>query len=736
MSSVQAPGSREVVRIERDAHGIPSITAESARDAWFGLGYAAAEDRMWQMEYDRRRAAGRWAEVVGRAAVTGDSLARRLRLRESAGADLAAMSGPARDSFVAYAEGVNAVLNAGGPLPPEYLLTGIRPEPWEPWHSIAAFKIRHVLMSTWQVKLVNATVLALSGAEAFRRLETGVAPGTLVTLPPGGRTSQLYLAAAGDLSLAAKELGFLAEVEAGSNAWAVSAERSASGFPVICNDSHRALDCPNAYWQARLRCPEFDVAGATFPGLPGFPHFGQTGTLAWAITNTGADVQDLYIEQFRPAGEGLEHRTADGWAPAGRRSEEILVAGADAIEIETWTTANGSVVHGEPRKGRALSLRWTATVEPCLGFEVLQPMLSTTSVEELFASQRQWADPVNNLVAADVGGSFGYLLRGKLPIRASSAARHAPVPGWEAEHAWNGWVDWDRMPSGINPEAGYVVTSNQAVLEGDEPYIATVFADTARCERITELLASRGVHTTDQLAAIQADVTSLPARRWVERLARMADVEGESERARAMLAGWDGRLSRDAAAPLLYSCFRRELSDALLKPVLGQRVWDWLLKSGMPPVDKLVRRWTESILREELDGIEAEITKALGLAWRAATTLAGPDPRAWRYGDHHHARPRHPLAAMVDGAGAGGWSPASVEMDGDADTVQAAAYSPGPGAPFTVTNLSVFRQVVDMAEPGSGTWVIPGGASGNPESPHFADQLPVWGEHRRIPIRN
>ena len=371
------------MKIERDALGIPLITAESTRDAWFGLGYAAAEDRMWQMEYDRRRAAGRWAEVSGGAGLAGDVLARRLRLPESAQRDLAAMSAPSRDTFTAYAHGVNAYLNAGGELPPEYGLTGIVAEPWEPWHSIAAFKIRHVLMGTWQVKLLNATVLARCGAGVLSRLEPGVAAGTLLTLPPGGRTSELYLAAAGDLSRAARELGFLAEVEAGSNAWAVAGARSASGFPVLCNDSHRALDCPNAYWQARLRCPDFDVAGATFPGFPGFPHFGQTPRLAWAITHTGADVQDLYVEQFRGTGASLEYRTADGWVGTDGRPEEIVVAGSAPVPIETWATANGSVVHGDPRTGTALSLRWSATAEPCLGFEVLQAMLSATTVEEL-----------------------------------------------------------------------------------------------------------------------------------------------------------------------------------------------------------------------------------------------------------------------------------------------------------------------------------------------------------------
>ena len=255
--------------LERDSYGVPHVRGETEAAAWFGMGYACAQDRLFQMDYDRRRACGRWAEVAGAAAVAGDVLARRLRLAAAAEADVAAMSPRLRAAFEAYAGGVNAAV-ADGALP---LPLRDRVEAWQPWHSVAAFKVRHVLMGQWQHKLVNGVLLARIGPDAFSRLETRPPLGSPLAVPPDGRVSRLLDSALGDI---VGHLGFLAEAEPGSNAWAVSGRRTTHGGAVLCNDSHRALDTPNVYWQCRVSCPEFDMAGATFPGLPGFWISGST----------------------------------------------------------------------------------------------------------------------------------------------------------------------------------------------------------------------------------------------------------------------------------------------------------------------------------------------------------------------------------------------------------------------------------------------------------------------------
>ncbi|HEX2037214.1 MAG TPA: penicillin acylase family protein, partial [Chloroflexota bacterium] len=521
--------------IRRDRCGVAHVKGAGERDLWFGQGFASAQDRLWQMEYDRRRAAGRWAEVAGPGAVAADVLARRLQLVRASQADVEAMSPPTRAMFEAYAAGVNAFLESGRPLPPEYELSGIEPEPWQPWHSVAAFKVRHVLMGVWQQKLARAQLLAMIGPQAYARLDGRPPVGSPTILPPGGKVGRLFAESFDELRRAASHLGFLAEAEGGSNSWAVHGSRTTTGKPVLCNDSHRALDVPNVYWQVHLTCPDFDAIGATFPGFPGLPHFGHNGHVGWSITHTGADYQDLYVERFSgpagsaspvvnasdpadPGGAGqhpgrhpIRSLTPQGWEEAERVVERIEVAGASALDVEVWRTRHGPVVHGDPRRGLALALRYTATDGPCRGFEVLRPMLRARTVAELQETQRSWVDPVNNLVAADSAGSIGYLTRGTIPIRSSTAHRQFPAPGWTGEHEWVGYVPFESLPRVIDPPQGFIATANQAVIAEDEPYIAHEFSPPFRAARIVELLSAEGRLAPDEIAAIQGDTTSRAA---------------------------------------------------------------------------------------------------------------------------------------------------------------------------------------------------------------------------------
>lgn len=730
--TVEVDGIEGPVRIVRDAYGVPHVIAGAAVDAWLGLGFAAAQDRLWQMDYDRRRAAGRWSEVVGRRGLKGDLLARRLRLADASKADLTVLSQETVAALQAYAGGVNAFLGSGLPLPPEYAEVGFAPEQWQPWHSIASFKIRHVLMGLWQHKLAQALILVRAGADAFAKLEVRPPIRSVVAVPPGGRLQTLYSDAGHDLEAAARELGFLAEVEAGSNAWAVHGSRTKSGLPVLCNDSHRALDVPNVYWQAHVACPDFNVIGATFPGLPGFPHFGHNGSVGWSITHAGADNQDLYVEQF-DIRNGFCHLSPDGWLPTDRRDEKIAIRGEPSIEIETWNTRHGPVVHGDPRSGLALSLRYTATERPCRGLDVLLPMLRCSQVDELLETQREWVDPVNNLVAADATGNIAYLTRGKLPIRSGRGHEQLPAAGWSDSCDWVGFVPFDEMPRMVNPAAGFIVTANQAILATDFPYIGYSAAEPSRAERIVELVSSRQDWTGEELAAIQGDVLSIRGRWWAKRLAAMGPWDGDSERSREHLAGWDGAMLPGSKEALLYACFRRALGREVFQPLLGAELWEWVARASLPPTAVLARRWLGNVehgwRENEANLPEGVARAALADAWRAAVRIGGPDPGSWRWADHHATAGAHTLRRQD-------WDMPRAGVGGDAETVQAAAYSWVESDEFAVTNLSVYRQVVDLADIDNASFVIPGGESGAPGDAHYADQLPLWRDHRRIPMHH
>jgi len=723
--------------ITRDGYGVPHVRGETAADAWFGMGYACAWDRLFQLDYDRRRACGRWAEIAGASAVGGDVLARRLGLGAAARRDVAAMSPRVLAAFEAYAGGINrAIADGAKPLPGRYPV-----EPWEPWHSVAAFKVRHVLMGQWQHKLAQAVLLARSGAAAFARLETRVPLGSPLAVPPGGRLSRPVSRLLDDaLTDVVGHLGFLAEVEPGSNAWAVSGRRTAHGGAVICNDSHRALDVPNVYWQCQVSCPEFDVVGATFPGLPGFPHFGFNGSVAWAITHADADAQDLYLERF----SGANYLTPGGWEAADVRHERIEVRGGSPVTVPAWTTRHGPIVHGSPDVGMSLALKWTSTYRADRGFECMFPMLTAGSAAELADAQDGWVDPVNNLVCADTDGRIAYQCRGEVPVRSSDGGRRLPVTGWDGSCEWTGTVPFSSLPRTVDPEAGFVMTANNAIIDGDSPYLSYTFAQPFRAERLRSRLAGSSALTVDELAGMQADTVSWAAAAW----GRLLDDAGPfaspaAESARKLLAGFDGDLAAGSAAALLYGCFLRALAEALYRPVLGGLTWSWVTSGALAPTVSLVRRWLANDTWSLLGGpvppsaadagagvgergrrVLAAVPAALVSAWAAAVRIGGADPGQWRWGDAHRTVRVHPLAGTFPGAA----------MGGDADTIQAAGFGWRAGGPFPVTSLSVYRQVVDLADPSSASYVVPGGASGDPASPYFADQLAEWAEHRRIPM--
>jgi penicillin amidase len=321
-------------------------------------------------------------------------------------------------------------------------------------------------------------------------------------------------------------------------------------------------------------------------------------------------------------------------------------------------------------------------------------------------------------------------------------------------------VPFGDMPRVVDPAAGFVMTANNAITDGDEPYISYTFAQPFRAERLRSLLAGSPVLSVAELAAMQADTVSMAARSWGRVLGGLGPFpDGSAEAARALLAGWDGDLAAGSGAALLYACFQRALADALYRPLLGPGTWEWMASGALAPTVTMIRRWLANDTWELLGGpvasasgaasgavseavsgaasdavpggeraerVLAAVPGALAAAWAAAAAHGGPDPGQWRWGDVHQAARVHPLAAA-------GPLP-RVPMGGDADTIQAAGYGWRSGSPFTVLSLSVYRQVVDLADPGSASYVIPGGASGDPESPHFADQLAEWALHRRIPM--
>ena len=559
---------------------------------------------------------------------------------------------------------------------------------------MAVYKIRHVYMGVWQQKLYQALLLARIGPERFAALHGRPPAGSPPILPPGGAVTRLLDTALEDLRRAAAALGPLATGEGGSNSWAVHGSRTTTGAPVLCNDSHRALDVPSVYWQVHVSCPAFDVIGATFPGLPGFPHFGHNGHVAWSITHTGADYQDLYVERFED--EGARHAAPEGWLPTERRVERIEVAGSSGASGPPPLSSCGRRWSAGARAtGRSSTATpagagpWPCATpprtapagpgRPCARCSWRAPWGSCNE------TQREWCRSGQQPGLGghrgehrlpDAGGRPGAHLRGP---------RQFPAPGWTGEHEWVGLLPFAELPQAINPPEGYIATANQAVLEGEPPqtpYIAHEFSAPFRAERIVEVLTAKERLAPQEIAALQGDTTSRAARAWVRRLARSgpdgapfgrssaAAPEGEgegerAERARAMLAAWDGNLLPQSGAALLYAHFRRAVARALFAPLIGDEAWEWFLAVEGTTTHAMITRW----MGNAVYALEGETTPdgrpwddvlrpALAAAWSAAVARQGPDPATWRWAAPPKVAPRERTPRHGGPAPPGGALPA------------------------------------------------------------------------------
>jgi len=740
-SAQHLPGLERSVTVFRDRWGIPHIRAENERDAFFAQGFATAQDRLWHMDYDRHRALGKWAEFAGPTALPEDRLLRRMGLGRAAKADYEASGSEARAMLDAHAAGVNAFIETTPTLPIEYTILDARPEPWTPSDCLAVFKIRNTPNGTYGMKLWRARVATILGPALAAKLFQGYQKGHLVTVPPGEGFDGLPEECYEELAEAAALLGGPGSAADGSNAWVISGGRSVSGLPLVAGDSHRPLDTPNVYYQVHVSCPEFTVSGYSIPGVPGAPHFSHTEFVAFGMTHGMADYQDIFIERFRTSGGRLEYACEGEWYPAQVTAEMLGVRGAASEELEVTCTRHGPVIAGDPAAGWGLALSATGTEGGLPWADAIRAILLARSADELEEAVRDWNEPVNNYVYADVHGEFGYRLRGRIPVRHASN-RWRPVPGWDGEHEWQGVIPFEEMPHVRNPEAGYVVTCNQRVAPADYPhYIGTDFAPEYRARRITDRLHAvpNSPATVDDMAAVHAERMSIPATVFADAL---RDVEPDGTRAREAkerLLAWDGRMDRDSAAAAIYGAAASHWVREVVEGALGPLAEEALADAGRGAPAHAMQLYARAVtaMRAGDDSVLPEgrtWQQVLGTALtRAVAELEerlGPDMAQWRWGSVHRTRPRHPLSAVFPEA-ADLLDPPQVQTSGDGDTPQQGHYSHLDR--FVQTAGSVNRYIHDPSDWRRSRWIVPLGASGHPASRHYADQAEMWAAVEYVP---
>ncbi len=781
-------GLERPVRVRRDQADVTHIEASTPQDLWRALGHVHAQERGWQLEFNRRLMHGTLSEILGPATLDTDKLMRALDIRGAARRQYAALPLVAQEALRAYSEGIAAYYAAlparNQPLAPEFLLLGTRPggdgPAWEPEDSVGwALMMALDLGGNWGNEFARMAMLArLETAQLWQLMPPypGEAPATSTDLAALYRGLGVYLpqAMAGEPQAAQAPQASASEGMArwaqalvrdagtsdglGSNNWVLSGRRTASGKPLLANDPHLGLSAPAIWYYMHLTSAAgrakdgsplaaIDVVGATLPGLP-FVVLGRTREVAWGFTNTNPDVQDLYLEQIHSQDPGL-YRTPDGWESFAVRSERIKVKGRPDEHVTLRSTRHGPVISDvQPQYGPvldkrryAVALRWAAL--DASNRTVLAGLRANGahSVEQLFEAFADYHSPMQSIVAADVHGAIGFKAAGKVPLRSpdNDLRGVAPAPGWDARYDWQGWLPYADTPQDDGAANGYIATANQRVTApGYAPFLTQDWSLPYRHYRITDLIEARPRHDMASMAAIQNDQTSLAAQALLPLLLRALEASPPRHAlagaARAALQDFDGRMAADRAAPLILAAWVDELTRGIVAARVGAATFAATygkrdFRAGIEGI--LARRdpwWCAPL------DCNAQVSQALDRALQRLQAAHGSDVGRWQWGQAHAALSSHrPFGGVAVLAGIFNVRQPS---GGDSYTVNVGQYVPSDGkAPFANRHAASLRAIYDLSRPEASVFIYQTGQSGLALSERYADMAQEWAGGRYRPLQ-
>jgi penicillin amidase len=775
-------GLRAPVEVLYDAYGVPHMYSAAPEDAWFAAGAMHARDRLWQMELYRRVTRGRLAEILGEAALPFDKRFLSLGLREAAEAEWERAGPAVRIALERYANGVNAVVQEQRlrQRPLEMQLLRIVPEPWTPVDSLAVGRLlAWRLAENHRAELIRAALGAKLGADAAREL-TGRYPANAPTILGGAAPQDSQGAldlprrgvvmdplATGALSTNAEgpashqPAGPIAGLEwllpgaprGNSNNWALAGARTKTGRPMLANDPHLQVEFPSVWYELHLVSADLDVAGVTIPGVP-FIVIGHNARIAWGFTNSGADVEDLYVERIDVARK--RYMVRGEWRPVEVTSVEIPVRGRAAEPFEIWKTRHGplfsdtalgweappawqspnAAADAKPSSPvQAYALRWDA-VRGDVGtsFEALNRAQNWT---QFLASVEALNITSQNIVYADIDGNIGYALSGSLPVRASGDGSR-PSDGAGGEGEWVGTIEPEALPRVLNPASGFLTSSNNEIDRGYPRLVTRDWMAPFRARRMTDVLSrAQGVDLRDmellqndrQSVAAEAVLAGVPA----------AVARGKKQNANPQviallerLAAWD-RIVDSRPVVTQYEVFedalwRRALADNI-EPPLFKVFYEWAGADRNAGIYAFLNepqsRWWDDVgtidrreTRDDIILLAAEDTEE-----KVRLDYGGDSGTGW---DQVHVLPfRHVLG---NGFFLFDWifSAGKVPVTGDGTTIMRVSFN--RSAPFIGWELPSWRQIFDVGQWDDARVVLPAGQSGHLLSPHRFDQNTMWRE--------
>jgi penicillin amidase len=736
--TVQAPGLQASVEIIRDEWGVPHIYAQNEHDLFFAQGYVHAQDRLWQMEINRRTGSGTLSAIMGEPTVDADRGMRRLGLRREAERSWAELDDDARTILEAYAEGVNAYVETHRDcLPLEFTILEVDPEPWTPIDTL-----------TW----VNMMAFDMSGHRWFELMmwgmeyELGVDRARQL-LPPASPNAPYIVPFEASGYDWKQDAGFrsLAEMAPwlrnpyarwGSNNWVIHGSRTTTGRPILANDTHVTLGMPSLWYENGLHGGRFDNVGFTFPGLP-LIVIGRNEYVAWGITNLSSDVQDCYIETLDNSQAPKKYKFRGKWYDLDIIHETIEVKGSDPVELDVFFGRHGPFLDiDDPNPYiSSLALRWSLYDGNRLFDSVVDVNLAA-NWDEFRAALRHWDVPGQNFVYADVEGNIGYQATGKLPIRAPGHQGEVPVPGDTDAYEWQGYIPFDELPSLFNPPAGFIATANNKVVSDDYPYFLSYIWDAGyRAQRITDLLTADDQVTIEDVQEMQADTHSLPTEVLRAYLLMAEPNNGLQTRALAAVEAWDLRFETDSIGASVYEAWygflvRNTFGDEFTQRGNEGRIYDYQGYGGSTCVliellPDANNHWFDDVNTPAVETRDEIVQRSLDDAVDWLSSEYGRNLNRWKWGRLHTIVFADTLLGQ-SGIAPIEWlvNSQEIQIPGGSESVNSAPYS--SGSPFSVGFGTSQRMIVDLGDLNNMLVVNTTGQSGHIFHPHREDQISLW----------